>query len=313
MRIIGNIITKIGIVAVFLVFFGVFIFSGRAFGSTKTLMMSPMNQRIVLIPGETYHGGFKIANSANAEEDLKYIVSVSTFFVQQDEEGGDYKVDNSTRSDMNMIVDWTTIDEASGVVRPNGEKVVSFTIEVPEDAPAGGQYMEILAREDKDGQVAENGVNEIIQMGHIIYAEVAGSTRKEGVILENSVPSFIMSDNLEAVSRIKNGGNVHTDAEAVLQVWPLFSDEEICTNEENASSIFVMPGTERYHTETCQLPSVGIFRAKQTVKIFGETSIVEKTIIVCPIWLLFIIIFVIFALVFYFVARARARKKAAKK
>ena len=93
----------------------------------------------------------------------------------------------------------------------------------------------------------------------------------------------------------------------------MIGDEEICTNEEDPAMSLVMPETERYNAQTCQLPTVGIFRAKQVVKIFGETSIVEKTIIVCPIWLMFIIIFVVFALIFYFVAKVKARKKAAKK
>ena len=93
----------------------------------------------------------------------------------------------------------------------------------------------------------------------------------------------------------------------------MIGDEEICTNEEEPDLSLILPETERFHAQTCNLPIAGIFRVKQTVKIFGETSIVEKTIIVCPIWLLFIIIFVVFALIFYFVAKAKARKKAAKR
>lgn len=283
----------------------------------RAIAISPTSQKIVLMPGEVYEGGFIVANPRSATEDLNYLVTLKPFFpVSTADSKDDYgNADYVTKTNMNMIVDWATISNPVGRVEPNGEQVVSFTIDVPEDAPAGGQYMGLLVRENPDviGLEDSLAVTEIMQMAHIVYAEVAGETRQEGDILENNIPSFVMNNELAATSMVKNNGNIHTDAEAALQVWPLFSDEEICTNEENASSIFVMPGTERYHTETCQLPSVGIFRAKQTVKIFGETSIVEKTIIVCPIWLLFIIIFVIFALIFYFVARARTRKKAAKK
>ena len=92
--------------------------------------------------------------------------------------------------------------------------------------------------------------------------------------------------------------------------FPVFSDEEICTNEENSTFTFLMPGTERYHTETCTLPPVGIFRAKQTVKIFGEESVVEKTVIVCPLWLIFVILFVIIALVIWIIIKVRSHGKA---
>ncbi len=307
---------KIGMVALLVVLCSVFCVGKPAFGESRiAIAMSPMNQRILLIPGQTYQGGFIIGNSAHAQEDLHYTSSIAPFFLRQMEDGQyNYnEADNTTKTDMNLIVDWTTIDNPTGVVPPNGNKTISFTINVPEDAPAGGQYMEIQVREDRSNYTSPTGVNEIVQMAHVIYAEVAGESRREGVVLENNIPSFLLNNNLEATSRIRNNGNVHTDAEAVLQVWPLFSDEEICTNEEEASSIFVMPGTERYHTETCQLPMVGIFRAKQTVKIFGEISVVEKMVIVCPIWLLFIIIFAIFALIFYFVAKSKNRKKAAPK
>ena len=90
---------------------------------------------------------------------------------------------------------------------------------------------------------------------------------------------------------------------------PLFSGEEICTNEESPESSVVMPDTERYHLQSCELPSIGIFRAKQTVKIFGETSITEKTVIICPLWLLFVIVAVLVALIFWVVFSLRGKKR----
>ena len=174
--------------------------------------------------------------------------------------------------------------------------------------------MTILVKENPEMKLKEqsSGVGQIMQMAFVVYAEVAGNTRKEGVILENNIPSFLLDNKLEATSKIRNNGNVHTDAEVILQVWPMFSDEEICTNEEDASLTFIMPNTERYHVETCKLPMVGIFRAKQTVKIFGETSVVERTILVCPLWLLFLVIFIIVGIIIWLIVRMRARKKVAK-
>ena len=108
---------------------------------------------------------------------------------------------------------------------------------------------------------------------------------------------------------MKNDGNVHTDAEYTLQVWPLFSDEEIYTNEEEPETSMVMPGTERYHAKTVTTPSFGIFRVTQTVKIFGETSVVEKTVIICPLWLLFLILFVIIGLIIWIFAKVKKNNK----
>ena len=114
-----------------------------------------------------------------------------------------------------------------------------------------------------------------------------------------------------ASSTVKNNGNVHTNAKYTLQVWPLFSDEEICTNEEEPATSLIMPETERMHVEECNLPSVGIFKVKQTVEIFGEKSVAEKTILMCPLWLLFLVLFAIIALVIWIVTKVK--KKPAKK
>ena len=130
----------------------------------------------------------------------------------------------------------------------------------------------------------------------------------EGVISDNSMPSFLLNGPLVAESMVKNEGNVHTDAEYIFQVWPLFSDEELCTNEEKPETSLVLPDTEKYHAQSCDLPSFGIFKAKQTVSIFGKSSIVERTVIVCPLWLLFVILFGIVALIIWIFMKAKKRK-----
>ena len=286
--------------------------------ASSTVTVSPMTQKVILTPGESYEGSIKVSNPANAKNNLEYSVHIGSFSQHSDPDGvDDYgTVDTDTKTTYNQMMDWIVLGREDGSVAPNGTDVIPFTVNVPIDAPAGGQYATILVRDETDHSGGGEGnvsIQSIAQIASIIYAEVAGETRNEGAILENNVPSFLMNNTLETTSMVRNDGNVHTDAEYILQVWPMIGDEEICTNEEDPAMSLVMPETERYNAQTCQLPTVGIFRAKQVVKIFGETSIVEKTIIVCPIWLLFIIIFVIFALVFYFVAKVRARKKAVKK
>lgn len=291
---------------------GIFGAPARAFASGKAISISPTNERIILTPGETYHSGFYVVNPSDSNGVLNYSASLGSYST---ESGPDHKddygaADINTITEMNTIMNWTKIENPTGAVAPGDSQILSYTVTVPKDAPAGGQYMTILVKENPEMKLNEqtSGIGQIMQMAFVVYAEVTGNTRKEGAILENNVPSFLLDNKFEATSRIRNNGNVHTDAEAILQVWPLFSDEEICTNEEDASLTFVMPNTERYHVESCNLPIVGIFRAKQTVKIFGETSTIEKVIVVCPLWLLFIIIFAIIALITWIVVRVKSRK-----
>lgn len=301
------------IISVIFSIFNIFVTNTPTLAAGRAFTLSPMRQKIVLIPGETYYGSISISNPATSEENFYYLVTVGSYSVKAGQNSkddyGDW--DPVTISNMNAIMDWIKIDNPSGKIEPNEKKVISFSIEVPEDAPAGGQYASLMIQENPDMKEPDGSttIQEILQMSHIIYAEVAGKTITKGSITENNMPSFLTANVLEATSMVRNDGNVHTDASYILQVWPLFSDEEICTNEEDPSTSLILPETERYHTESCTLPPVGIFKAKQTVEIFGEISTLEKTIIVCPLWLLFVVIFAIIAIIIYFVVRAKSRRK----
>ena len=292
-----------------------------AMGEDGSVVMtiSPPRQDIVLVPGEVYEGTLRVSNSANASKDLKYSATIGSFGLDKDENGNtDYNsTDVDTVTEYNQIMEWIKLGKEHGTVAPNTTDTIPFTITVPEDAPAGGQYATIIVQDDteNDSGIGEGIVIEnIVRFAASIIAEVAGETRNEGVILDNNIPAFMLNNKLAATSTVQNNGNVHTKASYMLQVWPLIGDEEICTNEESPTEHTVMPGTERMNTEEwCDtLPMVGIFRVKQTVKIFGETSVAEKVMVVCPLWLLFIIIFAIVSLVIWIVMKGRARKTRTK-
>lgn len=288
-------------------------------GKTESVMtISPPQQKIILYPGETYESSIDISSPIDSEYDLKYSLSIGSYGLTKDENGKvDYNdTDVDTVTGYNQIMNWIKLGKTSGTVAPNETDTVPFTIVVPQDAPAGGQYATIIVQNDTSVDDKKGGnvsIKNEVRFAASILAEVAGETREEGEILENSIPAFMTSGPLAATSIVKNNGNVHTDAKYTLQVWPLFSDEEICTNDEKPSESMIMPETDRFHTEECNISGFGIFRAKQTVEIFGEKSEVEKIVVLCPLWLMFLIIFLIAALIIWIVMKVQARKKAQDK
>ena len=289
----------------------------------NTIMtISPPIEKIILTPGEVYEGSVRVSNATGAKKDLKYSVRIGSFGLREDENGNtDYNnTDVDTVTSYNQIMNWITLGKESGTVAPGETDTLPYTIRVPEDAPAGGQYASIIFRNDtgRDETGGNVMIEDVVEFAESILTEVAGETRDEGQILENNIPVFVFNGKLSTTSMVRNDGNVHTDASYVLQVWPLFSDEEICTNEENPTTSLIMPESERLHVEKpCSDPNktdefnlpIGIYRVKQTVKIFGETSIAEKTVISCPLWLLFLIIFVIALIVIWIIARIKASNK----
>ena len=287
-------------------------------GMKSVMTISPPEQRIVLVPGEVYEGSISVSSPHSSEQNLDYSVTVGSFNFGKGEDGRtDYNfTDVDSITQYNEIMEWIKLGKDHGSVAPNSTEVIPFTITVPENAPAGGQYATIIVQNDTEDKTSGDGnvaIQSVVRFAAKIIAEVAGETVEKGAIIENNIPAFMFDNPLSASSIVKNEGNIHTDAQYILQVWPLIGDEELCTNEEKPSEAFLAPDTERLHTEDwCSLPPVGIFRAKQTVKIFGETSVAERVVVVCPLWLLFIIIFAIVSLVIWIVMKSRARKTRTK-
>ena len=274
-----------------------------------TFGVSPMNQSVVLVPGNRYHGSFQVTNPNTSENDIEYEIEQRSFYVDED-------YNTVYDEEDNMIVDWTTIESgASGVVEPNSHKDVMFAIDVPLDAPAGGYYeaFRVIAKNHMLEEKIENGagIQEQIIITHLVFIEIAGNTIKQGEVQEASVSSFLLSGNITGKSAIKNTGNIHGTAKYTLQVFPLFSSEEVYTNEEDPDTKTILPDRTLYNeTIWADTPTFGIFNVVYTVEFEGVTTQVSKMVIKCPVWLLFIILFAIIALVIWIFLKVNKRRGA---
>lgn len=310
-------------------FFAVVLSGLFSHGLASAISVSPMKQVITLTPGETYTGKVKIfVERSSAQEEQFYEASIAPLTVN-DADNNYVGVFNEL-SDNNEIVDWTTLsdkettvgyeDTLSGSMMRDESKELYYTINVPEGARGGGQYFAVMTKQVKDPNSKGEGnaaIEESIGIASVVYVEISGDLTIAGEIKDNNIPGFLLNPPITASFMAKNEGNTHSEVTYYMQVFPLFSSEEIYTTEENPSTEYVLPETTRYITQKWdETPAVGIFKVRQVVyydSTDNEPSITEKVVIICPIWLIFIILFVIFALIFYFVAKAKARKKAAKR
>ncbi len=260
-------------------------------------MVTPMSQRVSLNPGEVYEGSITIVNPADASEDFNYKVSVSPYGVA----GRDYSADFTTISGITQIANWITIDEPTGVIKPNGSKKITFKITVPESAPAGGQYASIMVSSD-DNSSTENGVavKNVFEMASLIYADVAGETVHDGQILENNVPGFSTTVPITVSALLNNKGNIHEDATFAISVTNVFTGESILPTEDNDGrySEIIIPDTERYISrEISNLPLVGVVKVNQSIYYNGDVSTVVKDVFICPIWFLLLVVATIGAII----------------
>lgn len=275
--------------------------------------VSPMNQKIVLNPGDSYTGTFMISNPGTSVSDIRYNVELENFYVDDE-----YTTVHEEYKGTGEILDWITINSpTTGIIAPNNTVKFYFTIDVPYDAPGGGQYASFTVtagnpdeEEATEGQGTSAMIKETMAIAHLIFVEITGDIIRQGEITEANVPGFLLSGDITGSASIKNTGNTYGTATYTMQVFPLFSSEEVFTNEEDPEVKTILPDRTLYNETTWTgTPAIGIFNVVYTVEFEGVTTQVSKLVIKCPIWLLFIIAFVIVAIIIYFVVRAKNRKK----
>lgn len=257
----------------------------------------PMTQEMKLEAGKTYRGVINVANPAAARETFYYAVEVSPYSVM----GENYEADLATTSTRTQIADWITIDQPTGAVAPNEAKEISFTITVPVDAPAGGQYAGIGVMADPMKANSNNtSVQSLFELISLVYAEVAGETEHGGEVLQNSIPNFVNGGAVNLSAFVTNTGNVHETATTEITVKNFFTGEVIFPQEnaENKFSDVIMPATSRYLTrEVNDLPELGVFQISQNITYLGETYANEMTLVACPIWFMMLVVLTIGVLI----------------
>lgn len=270
------------------------------------IQISPARNAIEnLEPGQEYSGNFEVKNTGNKE------IEFETFSTPYSVAGESYDADFHTTNAYTELTKWMTITPETGKIAPNESITIKYVIDVPNNMHGGQQNAAIMIRvTNQDDSNSGTVVQAQGQIGYIIYSNVNGQTTRTGKILENKVPSFLFNPPITASALVENTGNVYTAVTHKLQVFPLFSDEEVYTNEEDPDTNVIFAGTKRYNQQNWDgAPQLGIFRVKSTVKIFDEESVTEKIVFLCPIWFLFVVILMIILIIFWIVSRIIGRKR----
>lgn len=294
-------------VAAFVTVFCTLISNGTAFAADDVpdyrLAITPTQKNLSEIePGKEYTGTFKVKNMG--KETFNFEIDFAPYSVATET----YEPNYTQETQYTEISNWITVNVKEGTVSPGGEQEIHYAVNVPTDAHGGAQAGTIMVRMAG----GSGGLETVRQVGYLVFSNVDGDVIKTGKILENKLPQFLFNPPIYGSALVENTGNVYTVATHTLQVFPLFSNEEVFTNEENPETSIVFPETKRlFNSEWEGAPQLGIFRVRHTVKIFDEESVVEKVVFLCPIWFLFIVILMIILIIFWIVSRIFKRKQEA--
>lgn len=293
------------------------------YGAASAFTVTPQDQEYALSPGQSVTGEVSAVNPHDAQGKFYYVAEVVPYSVSND---GNYSPSFDAHDDYTDIVNWVTLsdnDEAGkttvhGVLEPGETGKTYYTIKVPQNARGGGQYFAIRIKNDVDAAQNASGedtvtIKEVVGIASLVFVEVSGDITVRGVITDNNIPSFYSKPPISASFTVRNEGNTHAQVSYYLQVFPLFSNEEVYTTEENPGTHYVLPGSVRMITQTWDdTPAVGIFKVRQTVyydSTDSEPNITEKMVIICPVWLMFVLFFLIIAIIVGIIFWIKGRKK----
>lgn len=270
------------------------------------LWVSPTSQNLGnLEPGSTYTGKFTVQNSGT--EGFNYKVYAAPYYVTESD-NNEYNAQFTISNQYTYISEWFTFSKEKGYLESGKSEEVEFTVKVPNDVAGGAQNASIMV-ETEDTADGVSTVQATVRVGSIVYSTVNGDTNYCGKIVEKNIPTLLINPPITASGRVENCGNVDLNVKYVLTVTPLFSNDPVYTNEEEPTIYATLPETKRFSSLSWDgTPNFGIFNVKLDITYNGQTETIEKMVIVCPLWLIILIILFIGAVIFWLVSRNRERK-----
>lgn len=275
------------------------------------LAITPTQSNLATIePGETYTGTFNVINKGT--ERATFEVDFKPYTVTDE----NYTPAFGNYTQYTEISEWITTSPKTSTVEPGERAEVRFTINVPKDAHGGSQMAAIIVRlvKGNDGN-SSTAVEMVQELAYLVYGNVDGDVTEKGSVVSNKVPGFVFDAPLKVTAIMRNDGNIYTRATHLLEVRNFFNNSLEYSNsyyqdgEEIIPGSIVFPETNRYNEVTWDnIPTIGIFKVKSVVKIFNDESIVEKTVIVCPLWLIVVIVLFIGLAIFWIISRIMKRR-----
>lgn len=267
------------------------------------LQISPVELKVDLEPGKTKTAKLKVSNLG--AESFVYTMSTEPYQVSNNK----YDLNMNVRNDFTKITDWIKFPTKSKSIAPGETDEVEFTITVPYDSPGGGQYAIVYASTSTGSGGA---ISATPGAGMRLLARVAGTTRRSGKIKNSEVSKFLFKPPIKASSLVESTSNVDVTAHYDFKVYNFFTGRLAYSNELDPLALkekAILPNTEFLNDSVWEgSPQLGIFRVNYRVDFIDDSVNIEKVVIICPIWLLFLILTLIFLGVFWVVSRIKIRR-----
>lgn len=270
--------------------------------NSPVLQISPTMKRLELEPGEKQAGEMTVSNAGKVAFSFKVYAAPYTVV------GDNYEPNFSNETNFTQISRWIKFEGEKYTIEPDKEQIIKYTVEVPKDVPAGGQYATIFAETINDDD-STGGIKTVSRVGMVIYANIEGDTRIGSEIVKFDLPTFYSGFNVPdvtAVARVKNTGNTDFEATYRFKVEPLIGD--VVYDDEKVQ--VVLPDTERQaELVWADTPLLGIFRISFSVVAGDATQETSTTVLVLPPWLIIIVLLLLTLLIVWIILKLKRREQ----
>jgi hypothetical protein len=242
------------------------------------LEISPAGIRTNLAGGESKSFEVVVKNIGGERADVKMYAKPYNV------NGDDYGLDLERENLHSQIFRWIEFEEAEFELGVGAEKAVKFTITVPENAVAGGQYAAIFAESSGEGLGdGASGIRMVVRTSSLLYARI-GNDAVQDVGVELKVPMINVGRKIFGTGEIVNRGNVRVEAKYIFEIRPLFSDQILFSGHKERVVLPDSDGVGQVESfEWEETPWLGVFRAKYIVSVDGDEEVVTRIVFVMPI------------------------------
>ena len=271
-------------------------FNQQAFAADNlSIQLSPTVQRVTLDPGAHYEGHVTLVNTGSSS--LGFSMSVKPYHVS----GEDYQAIFDVHNGYTQITNWVSFSEGTGTINPGEVKNVAYEITVPLDAPGGGQFAAIFAETNDAGQSVKYNAS----VGTVLLAHINGETREEGQILSTNIPSLLLNPPVTATVKLENKGNIDEEVKNSLEIKDYFSNRVIYEDTTPQTNTMLPDTTRTITLVVNDVPRLGVFKATLTTEYMNDAEITTRLILICPIWLIAVILLLILTIVARVLAKRR--------
>ena len=193
---------------------------GRERPSEVSLTISPLINKLEVEPGGTRTGILEVFNMGSQEVEM--ITQTRDF---EDSQGGHVQFISrekmEERSHHVSLGKWITVGRDSFTVPPGDGEVITFRIDVPEDAEPGGKYSSVLVTTKTEEEDSESTEIELGSgVGSLFLVNVKGDTKVDAQLTDFSTDDlFYRDDQISFSLAVENLGNVHIQPRGSIRIY----------------------------------------------------------------------------------------------